>query len=390
MHKCTLVMFLILLCSGCFSTPGKELSYQEMIDLVVVEGVPGIVLLVKTPDSQFVGVSGYADVKNNILMDTNQLFRIASMSKMFIGALTTMLHCEGVLSLDDCITDWLPSSITDNIQYADKIRLRDLLNHTSGIYDYGENEQFRNAVLTRAGKKWSAEEALSYAYGQPPYFEPGTNWYYSNTNYILAGLILDAALGYDHAHAVRTHILEPLQMNSTFYEHHEDVTGYIVHGYSDIDKDGLLDDVFLDQGYGLADAGFLSTVEDCAGFMEALFTNDDFPDAYKNEFMKEFLPGDDFYGLGIMKYPTEYGTGYGNGGHFSGYESGVMYFPDTDTTIIYFVNGTGPRLDRVMNEFFENILEKALSGLEKASQDFIPELSFRDEEIYFASLFTCY
>lgn len=149
-------------------------------------------------------------------------------------------------------------------------------------------------------------------------------------------------------------------MISTFYEHHEDIEGEIVHGYSDIDRNGILDDVLIDQGYGLADCGLLSTVENLSLFMEALFETD-FPDPeYKDEFMRELLPqGDDFYGMGIMKYPTEYGTGYGNRGYFAGYESNVMYFPDDDMKIIYFVNGTGPRLNRVMDDFFDRILEKA-------------------------------
>lgn len=160
--------------------------------------------------------------------------------------------------------------------------------------------------------------------------------------------------------------MNKLHMTSTFYEHHENYKGEIVHGYSDIDRDGILDDILIDQGYGLADSGFLSTVEDLSLFMEALFETD-FPGPhYKNEFLGEFPPqGDDFYGRGIMKYPGKYTTGYGNGGHFTGYESNVMYFPDDDITIIYLVNGAGPRLNRVMDDFIDRILEKAFSNVRK-------------------------
>jgi len=205
-----------------------------------------------------------------------------------------------------------------------------------------------------------------YVYGQPAYFEPGTNWYYSNTNYILAGLILDNALGYHHSRAIRTKILEPLNMTSTFYEHHEDISGNYVHGYSDIDRDGVLDEVKINQGYGLADCGIVSTVKDCAVFIESLLKEDFLDAENKDEFMKELLPqNDEFYGLGIMKYPTEYGTGYGNGGHFIGYESSVIYFSDHDVTIVYFVNGTGPHLERVMDDFLDRILKKTFSELKE-------------------------
>ena len=131
-----------------------------------------------------------------------------------------------------------------------------------------------------------------------------------------------------------------------------------------IDRDGVLDKITLNQGYGLADCGIVSTVEDCAILIESLFKTCDFPDArYKDEFMKEFLPqGNEFYGLGIVKYPTEFVTGYGNGGHFIGYESIVIYFPDHDVTIVYFVNGTGPSLDRIMDDFFDCIIQKTLQS----------------------------
>ena len=356
----------VLLWSGCIGAPEEDLPYQKIIDLTVAEGIPGVVLLVRTPDFEFIGVSGCADVENKIPMDKTQLFRIASTSKMFIGVLSVMLHCEGVITLDDPITHWLPPSITDRIQFAHSTTVRQLLNHTSGIYDYSENKEFWNRITANPTNQWGAEDVLVYVYGQPAYFEPGTNWYYSNTNYILAGLILDNALGYHHSRAIRTKILEPLNMTSTFYEHHEDIRGDYVHGYSDIDRDGVLDEVKINQGYGLADCGIVSTVEDCAVFIEFLLKEGFLDAENKNKFMKELLPqNDEFYGLGIMKYPTEYGTGYGNGGHFIGYESSVIYFSDHDVTIVYFANGTGPHLDRVMDDLLDRILKKTFSELKE-------------------------
>lgn len=354
---------IVLLLSGCLDTSKEDVTYQDILYLAVSEGLPGVILLVRTPDSEFEGACGFADLENEVPMDVHHLFRIASISKSFIGVLSTMLHCEGVISLDDPITEWLSPSITDHIQYSDRITVRQLLNHTSGIPDYSENEQFRQAIIENPDNHWSAKRALLYAYDQPAYFEPGTDWYYSNTNYILAGLILDNALGYHHSQAIRSRILGPLQMIFTFYEHHEDITGDIVHGYADYDRDGILDDITFDQGYGLADSGLVSTVGDLAVFIESLFTISEFPNPdYKDEFLRELLPkGEDFYGLGIMKYPTEYGTGYGNGGRFCGYESSMIYFPHHDVTIVYFANGTGGRLDRILDDLLDGVLKKIFS-----------------------------
>jgi D-alanyl-D-alanine carboxypeptidase len=181
---------------------------------------------------------------------------------------------------------------------------------------------------------------------------------------VLAGLILDTALGYHHSKAIRSRIVEPLQLTSTCYACYDDCEGEIVHGYADIDRDGILDDISsIDQGHCLADAGLLSTVGDLAVFIESLFTSG-FPDpGYKTTFMNALLPeGDDFYGLGILKYPTAYGTAYGNGGHFIGYESGVMYFPDHGVTIVYFVNSTGPRSNRIVDDFLDRLLKKVMNS----------------------------
>lgn len=117
----------------------------------------------------------------------------------------------------------------------------------------------------------------------------------------------------------------------------------------------------------------MSTVGDLAVFVESLFTTSEFPHPdYKDEFLGELLPkNEDFYGLGIMKYPTEYGTGYGNGGRFCGYESGMIYFPSHFVTIVYFANSTGGRLDRVLDDLFDRILKKAFS--KKGQVDFLAE-----------------
>ncbi len=362
----------VLLLGGCLDTSQEDVTYQDILHLAVSEGIPGVVLLVRTPDFEFEGVCGFADIENEVPINIHHLFRIASTSKAFIGVLSVMLHCEGVISLDDPIAEWLLPSVTDHIQYSDRITVRQLLNHTSGIPDYSENEQFIQAIIENPDNQWSTQEALLYAYDQPAQFTPGTDWYYSNTNYLLAGLILDNALGYHHSRAIRSRILEPLQMTSTFYEHHEDITGDIVHGYSDYDRDGILDDITFDQGYGLADSGLVSTVGDLAVFVESLFTTNGFPDPdYKDEFLGELLPENDFYGLGIMKYPTEYGTGYGNGGRFCGYESGMIYFPSHFVTIVYFANSTGGRVDRILDDLFDRILKKTFS--KRGQVDFLAE-----------------
>ncbi|MCP4396730.1 MAG: beta-lactamase family protein [bacterium] len=352
-------------------------DYQKIIDEVLQDDRPGIALRVKTPEFEYFETRGYADWENKIPLEKDHLFRIASCTKTFIATLTLMLHVEGKLNLDDTITRYLPESITSHIQYADRITIRQLLNHSSGIFDTADNPEWWAAQFENPTKEWTDTEALEFAYDQPAYFEPGTGYTYSNTNYQLTGLILDQVVGHHHSEEVRSRILSPLGLNSTFYEQHEEFDRQkLSHGYFDFDGDGIAEDYYdlrIDTGH--ADGGLISTVEDMAVFMTALFKKQDFPDAgYREQFLQELLklqpvasqePKQIGAGPGIADYDYGYGKGYGHTGGNPGYLANMIYFPDRDVTFALTWNGIDGGFESIgtVPSLYESLIEATFSAL---------------------------
>jgi len=326
-------------------------DYQKIIDEVLQDDRPGITLRVITPKFEISETRGYADWEKAIPLKEDHLFRVASCTKTFIATLTLIQHFEGKLDLDDKITEYLPESITSRIQYADQISIRQMLNHTSGIFNTGDNPEYWAAQYGNPTKEWTDTEVLEFALDHPANFEPGTGYAYSNTDYLLAGLILDQVLGHHHSADVRSRILEPLGLSSTFYEQKEPFDREMLsHGYFDFDGDGIAEDYYdLAIETGNAAGGLVSTAEDMATFISALATQVDFPNAeYREQFMQELLtiqpvasdePGQVGTGPGIAEYDYGYGPAYGHSGGIPGYVSQMIYFAAHDVTFAITWNG---------------------------------------------------
>jgi len=326
-------------------------DYQKIIDEVLQDDRPGIALHVITPEFEVLETRGYVDWENKIPLEKDHLFRVASCTKTFIATLTLMMHFEGRLDLNDTITRYLPESITNRIQYADQITIRQMLNHTSGIFNTGDNPEYWAAQYGDPTKEWTDREVLEFALDQPAYFEPGSGYAYSNTDYLLAGLILDQVLGHHHSADVRSRILEPLGLSSTFYEQKEPFDREMLsHGYFDFDGDGIAEDYYrLRIETGRAEGGLVSTAGDLAAFITALATQRDFPSTeYREQFMQELLtiqpvasdePGQVGTGPGIAEYDYGYGPAYGHSGGIPGYVSQMIYFAAHDVTFAITWNG---------------------------------------------------
>jgi len=356
-------------------------DYQKIIDEVLQDDRPGIALRVITPKFEISETRGYADWENKIPLKEDHLFRIASCTKTFIATLTLMMHFEGGLDLDDSITRYLPDSITNRIQYADQITIRQMLNHTSGIFNTGDNPEYWAAQYGNPTKEWTDTEVLEFALDQPAYFKPGTGYAYSNTDYLLAGLILDQVLGHHHSADVRSRILEPLGLSSTFYEQKEPFDREMLsHGYFDFDGDGIAEDYYgLRIETGHAEGGLVSTAGDLAAFITALATQGDFPDAgYREQFMQELLtiqpvasdePGQVGTGPGLAEYDYGYGPGYGHSGGIPGYVSHMVYFAAHDVTFAITWNGFdgGFASFGMVPALYKALIEETFSALGIAS-----------------------
>ena len=146
--------------------PRKETrTYQSLLEWSHENGMPGAILLVQTPQTNFLGALGWADVKRKIPIRPEHEFRIGSITKMFTGLTVLQLERDGLLKTDSVITNYLPKSITDPIANSDRITVKHLLQHGSGIYDFLDNPRWilRYAVLDRRGD-WPPSRHLKYVY----------------------------------------------------------------------------------------------------------------------------------------------------------------------------------------------------------------------------------
>jgi D-alanyl-D-alanine carboxypeptidase len=196
----------------------------------VHQGYPGLSAAAIMPDgATWQAAAGYADRATGTRVTWNTLFDVYSISKTFVATIVLELAHEGVLSLDDTLARWLPGLVGDPRFSADKVTIRELLSHTSGIGEY-----LGNPMLVRAYAKfrrtWTPDRLLGYV-GKPE-FAPGTDWAYSNTNYLLLGMIIQKATGTTVASQLIRRITRPLGLTRTFLQAQQRPTGPLAHGYS--------------------------------------------------------------------------------------------------------------------------------------------------------------
>lgn len=174
-------------------------------------GVPGAIFLVQAPGKGvWTAALGISDVAANAPMTLDEHMRVGSITKTFTGTVILQLVDEGRLKLDDPAAKYQPQ--TPNGAH---ITIRELLNMTSGLFNYTEDDGFDKALLAQPARVWQPSELLAIAFQHPAYFAPGAGFHYSNTNTILLGLIAEQITGEPLAQAVQQRILAPLGMRST-------------------------------------------------------------------------------------------------------------------------------------------------------------------------------
>jgi D-alanyl-D-alanine carboxypeptidase len=350
------------LVAGALAACAGDLESETLPELLVEAtdlDLPGIVIMVDGPgtDADFAGAAGMADVAGGVPMTVDVGFRIASNTKTFVGLALTSMEVDGLVDLDAPLAELLDSADLQGIRNAEDATLRQALQHTSGIVDYLDGDGFWAAVEQRPTTPWTVRDALAFARNQPPYFRVGDGWEYSNTNYLLAGLVIERAGGTTWARVVRQRVLDPLGMTDSFVENGEEARVAIAHGYSE----GTRDMYAYDTGYGLPDGGIVATAPELSTFIRAV-GGGAIPDGLSPEAVAALLTnapnseGDERYGLGLAEYSTPCGRTIGHGGGLEGYLSEMFYVPDRDLSIVIFVNAS----DGWVDDEFDAVLERAL------------------------------
>jgi D-alanyl-D-alanine carboxypeptidase len=286
------------------------------------------------------GVSGMSNPAASEKIRPEMLFNIASITKIYTAALILKLAEEDQLTLEDPLHQWLPGF--ENIDST--VTIRQLLNHTSGIFDYLAHPDFIPAVVADLTRFWTPEEMLSYA--KEPYFSHGSGWEYSNTNYILLGMIIKKVTHSKVSTELRKRFFGPLNLNNTFLPAEEEMVGKVAHFWSDLlDGDGTLDDLSSLPRTAMysvtwTSGGIFSTADELAKWAHALYGGDILSQASRDQ-MLAFHPNppDNGYGLGteraILLGRELWGHG---GGNPVGYTSQVIYSPQDKVTIAVLMN----------------------------------------------------
>lgn len=288
---------------------------------------------------------GYADVKNKKPMDAEHLQYLQSVSKMYMAVEMLQLKEQGKVDFDAPITKYLPKSQSKYITDADKVTVRMLLNHTSGIPEYNDNPEFLSQVMLHPLENFTTLDILKAIQGRPLQWTPGSKYRYVNTNYRLLALIADAITG-DHAAYIRKHIFAPLQLNNSFYGNDFD---YLKNlrlplSYWDVFNAEVPFDVTplqqMTVGCSKGDDGIVCTPADAVKFLKALFDGKLLkPESFKE--MMTFVKDDndrERYGMGIIHFDIGGQSAYGHGGGGIGAGCGLIYIPSKKVFAFYATN----------------------------------------------------
>lgn len=324
----------------------KAADFQAVINKYTNQGLPGISLLVRDANGTWYGAAGMADIDQRIEMQPCHVSKAASITKIFIGTLIMKLVEEDKIQLDAPLTKYLKHDYSDKVANINKVTIRQLLNHTSGIPDLIEQNGFYLAVLNNPTKEWHLTELLKYVYGLDALFEPGTQLEYSNTNLLLAIMAIEGATGQDHAKLLREKVLQPLGLQNTYYYWHEPLPKFVAQGYYDLYNNGTIVNMTnFNTGSGNGYGGIYSTVFDLQRFIEALLRDKTLLQAASLQEMTritaEDLKDQEGYGVTIRKdfYDrpvNEYALGHR--GRDLAYTADLFYFPNQDITMAYLIN----------------------------------------------------
>lgn len=280
-------------------------TVREQVNDALDHGFDGIIVYVDEagkPPAFY--AAGWHDRENKIPADPDALFKIASISKLYDAVAITKLISDNRLSLDKTLADYFPE-LVGRIEYADKITLRMMVQHRSGI------PNFTNHTGYWENPPQSSQEALELVFGLPANFEPGEDYEYSNTNYLLISELIEKVAGYSKYQYFREEILIPLGLKKTFGSIHEVDIDDVMGGY----YVGIEEDIKTED-YG----SMLATAEDVGIFLRALNDGSLFESGEQDIYSSIYV--------------------YEHTGLVPGYQSIARYHKDIDTVVVQFVNTT--------------------------------------------------
>ncbi|GAA4636423.1 serine hydrolase domain-containing protein [Actinoallomurus vinaceus] len=331
---------------------GDQARLRRDADAITALGVTGVQARLVTSDGRnLTATSGVADLTTRRQVSSNGYFRIASVTKAFVATVILQLAGDGRLSLDDTVERWLPGVVSGNGNDGRAITIRQLLQHTSGIHDDYPDYTSAEDFYQHRYDTYTPEQIVARAMRHRPDFRPGTDWRYSNTGYVLLGMVIQRVTGHPWHEEVRDRIVRPLGLKHTFWPGTSPTLPRPhASSYQRFKPGEPLVDVTEQVGpFAGGEAGLVSTTADLNRFFGALLGGRLLPPAQLAQ-MKQTIPVSKEFeplmpgardGLGLFSRPLSCGGVYwGHEGGDSGWISAAGVTADGRRSVTVSMSGT--------------------------------------------------
>ena len=335
-------------------TPADQAALQSQLDELVDLGVPGAVLLVNDGDRSVTLTSGLMDLEAQTAMQPDARFRIASLTKPYVAAVVFQLAEEDKLSIDDTVEHWLPGTIAN----GDQITVRQLLDHSSGVADYFGDTVLAPYLEGDFAHVWSPQELIEIANDDGSQFAPGSEvGQYSNTNYALAGLIIEKVTGRSLREEIEGRIFVPLGLEHSTFATDATPDPTLARGYLLSDEPAW--DVTELYPFYWGAGNIVSDIADAATFFHALLGGELVDDAS----LAAMKPTDRAPGAGLWPRTYSCGTTSGHDGTVPGFNVDAAVLENGREAMLFVNSMTAdskPAPDPAVGELWTSIMDAAL------------------------------
>ncbi|MCF7971289.1 MAG: beta-lactamase family protein, partial [Methylococcaceae bacterium] len=306
---------------------------------------PGAILRVDMNGKVWRGVIGKQRINSDQALNFSDRHRVGSISKTFVSNVIMQLVQEGILGLDTTIDQYIPEV---DIHNKDKITVRHLINHRTGLYNYVKSvDQIQQSMQLDPLKVFTPYDLIAISNAQPVDFEPGTQYKYSNTGLILAGLIIEKVTGQDVEDVVYEKVLKPLNLQRTEFPKDPGIQSNYMHGQADYNNDGILESTeivsYLDPSVSWAAGAVISNIPDLSRWSKAHIDGELLTSELQQQVLSDCLPSAPDYGasycIGAVKLTWPFNTTdennwwWGHLGQINGYDNAIFRNPKKDITI---------------------------------------------------------
>jgi len=351
----------------------ERFTIQETLDkLVLTNNVPGINFsYINSHGNQYNFSSGFENTTTQNKLNTSHRMLSGSVGKTYVAAIILQLVDENKIKLEDKILDHLPNyDWLDRLANIDVITVEMLLSHTSGLPRWVLKPSVWSKLSNDSDKVWSYKERLAYIFDEESIHEPSEDWAYSDTNYILLGLLIETVLNQNFSAAIQTRIIQPNSLDETYLSNKRKLD-QLAMGYSQLPESFNVPNQVLNENgeyvfnpqFEWTGGGMISTASDLAKWTKVFYTTKLISDELRekmttvNKNGSKVISDIHSYGMGSFIYNIDNKTAYGHSGFMPGYNTIMAYFPERNASLAIQVNCDYASKQMKLTSYLNKLLE---------------------------------